>query len=335
MPRPADSDDIAYPQSDDSRVPRRRRPSGVTGCMAGLVLGLAGLAATRLGQLWIAFDVFSNFTLQFAAVALAFLIGLLMPRGRLMTASVLLVAGLTALGVWPHLASQSATASVAAPGPGERALQVASFNTLWVNDDAEAVRAEVARIDADVILLIEMGPSKRSIPVALRERYPHQADCYEFAYCNFVVLSKIPIAESEAMGQWEGPPFIRVKLGEEAGGLTVFGVHTTRFPHSRAQFRQVAAIAARIEATPGRKLVMGDFNATPFSRLLSGLESRATLTRLTHLPSWPSYLGLPQLAIDHIFVSPGIRALGPSRIGEPAGSDHYPVMMPIAVPLRP
>ena len=41
----------------------------------GLLLGIAGLAASRLGQLWIAFDVFSQFTLQFGVVAVAFAIG--------------------------------------------------------------------------------------------------------------------------------------------------------------------------------------------------------------------------------------------------------------------
>jgi endonuclease/exonuclease/phosphatase family metal-dependent hydrolase len=63
------------------------------------------------------------------------------------------------------------------------------------------------------------------------------------------------------------------------------------------------------------------------------LQDGANLTRLTYLPSWPSRLGLPQIAIDHIFVSAGLEPLEAAVIGEPAGSDHYPVSARIAVPV--
>lgn len=331
MPRTADRQTETPP---GTQARQRRRPSGGLECFLGLLAGLAGLAASRLGQLWIAFDVFSQFTLQFAVITLAFLLGGVMPRAKLLTASVLLVLGIAGIGMWPHLASRGPWPATAAAA-GERALRVASFNTLWVNDDADAVKAEILRLDADIIVLIEMGPAKRRILSEIRDRYPHQADCYDLDYCNFAVLSRLPIMASEARGRWQGPPFIRVRLGAEAGGLTVFGVHTTRFPHAAAQFRQVTEIARLIEATAGRKLVMGDFNATPFSRIMAVLRDRGGLSRLTFLPSWPAQLGLPQIAIDHILVSPGLRLLAPARIGEAAGSDHYPVIAVIAVPLAP
>ena len=128
---------------------------------------------------------------------------------------------------------------------------------------------------------------------------------------------------------------IRAKLGPEVGGLTVLGVHTIRFPYSRAQYRQVTALVRLIEVIPGRKLVMGDFNATPFSRIIQTVAGNANLHRLSWLPSWPANLGLPQVAIDHIFVSPGIRQTQSQQIGEPSGSDHYPITLKLAVPLSP
>lgn len=320
---------------DSGARKKKLRGRGRFECEMGVLLGLLGLAASRLGQLWISFDVFSQFTLQFALVTLAFAIGWLAPRGRHIVALALLIAGLVGIGMWPHLASR-APEVLAQPEEGQLSLKVASFNTLWTNDDADAVQAEIERLDADIITLIEMSPSKRRILPALKHRYPHQAECYNLDYCNLVVLSKLPIAESEAHGAGElggAPSFIRAKLGPEGGGLNVFGVHTIRFPHSQAQFRQVAALSAVIEKLPGPKLVMGDFNATPFSRILNTLEDSANLTRLTYLPSWPSKLELPQIAIDHIFLSAGLKPLEAAAIGEPAGSDHYPVSARIAVPL--
>ena len=315
-------------------VRKKRRPTGGLECQLGVLIGLGGLVGSRLGQLWVAFDVFSQFTLQFAVVALAFLVGLFMPRAKLLAAFILIVVGVIGIGTWPHLASE-APQTLATPAEGMQEIRVASYNTLYDNENIDAVKAEVARLDADVITLLEMGPKKRRIMAELKDRYPYQADCYKVDYCNLVVLSKFPVIESDARALWEGAPYIRAKLGPEAGGLTVFGIHTIRFPHSRAQFRQVNVIAHLIENTPGRKLVMGDFNATPFSRIVEVVEQRANLRRLTSLPRWPSHVGLPQMAIDHIFVSSGIIPTESQRIGEPAGSDHFPVTLKIAVPLKP
>jgi endonuclease/exonuclease/phosphatase (EEP) superfamily protein YafD len=328
---PADSLSQTPEQPEEEAPRKKRKPTGRLECKLGFLLGLALLAASRLGQLWIAFDVFAQFTLQFAVLTAAFLIGMVMPRGKLLAAFVIMVVGIVAIGAWPHVASREPRV-VGTAQPGERALKVASFNTLWVNNDAAAVRAEIERLDADIITLIEMGPAKRPILAELKQRYPYQFHCYDVDYCNFVVLSKLPFADTESRGRWDGPSFIRVRLGPEAGGLTVFGVHTIRFPHSQAQFRQVTEIAKLIERTGGPKLVMGDFNATPFSRVLGVLQDSANLIRLTNLPSWPSRAGLPQIAIDHIFVSPGISLLEAEQIGEAAGSDHYPVTARIAVP---
>lgn len=303
-------------------------------CQLGLLLGLGGLIGSRLGQLWIAFDVFSQFTLQFGLVAVAFTVGLLLPRAKLLAAFLIIVIGVIAIGIWPHAASRAPATEATAP-PGERALRLASFNTLYENSQADAVKAEVLRLDADVVGLIEMGNNKKRILAELRQHYPYQANCFSRDFCNLVILSKIPLETVGSDVAWEGPPYMQAKFGPEAGGLSVFLVHTIRFPHSRAQFRQIIAFSRLIESTPGPKLVMGDFNATPYSRIIQTLEQRTNLRRLTILPSWPSYVRLPQIAIDHIFVSPGLKALGSQSIGEPGGSDHFPVAITVAVPAAP
>lgn len=334
MRKTADSE-VRSPGQPDSEVPpKKRRATGAIECRIGVLLGFAGLILSRAGHLWISFDVFSHFTLHFALVTGAFAVGMLMPRAKLLVGLLLLLSGLVAIGAWPHLASRSPSV-LATAGAGERALSVASFNTLWVNEDADRVREEIERLDADIVALIEVSPAKRGILEELKLRYPFQADCFKIDYCKLAILSKLPIVESEARGSWEGPPYILARIGPAGGGLRVMGVHTIRFPHSRAQFRQVTAIASMLEKLPGHKLVMGDFNATPFSRILSVVEGRANLRRVTVLPTWPATAGLPQIAIDHIFLSPGLKLLEAARIGEAAGSDHYPITARIAVPLSP
>jgi endonuclease/exonuclease/phosphatase (EEP) superfamily protein YafD len=330
LPKPHASE----PQPEGQPRRKKRRATGATECGLGVLVGLTGLVLSRAGHLWIGFDVFSQFTLHFALLTLACAIGLLLRRARLLVAPLLVLAGVVAIGVWPHIASRSPEV-LATAAAGERALSVASFNTLWVNEDADRVRAEIERLDADIVTLLEVSPAKRRLLAELKPRYPFQANCFAIDYCRLVILSKLPIMDMTARGRWEGPPFIHATLGPEAGGLSVIAVHTIRFPHSRAQFRQVQAIARLIEALPGHKLVMGDFNATPFSRIIEVIEVGANLRRITFLPSWPATAGLPQIAIDHIFLSAGVIILEAARIGEAAGSDHYPVTARIAVPLTP
>ncbi len=65
---------------------KRRRPKGYLGCILGLSIGIAGLAAARLGHLWVGFDIFSQFTPQFMFLILAFAIGLFAPHGKVLTA---------------------------------------------------------------------------------------------------------------------------------------------------------------------------------------------------------------------------------------------------------
>jgi endonuclease/exonuclease/phosphatase (EEP) superfamily protein YafD len=331
---PADKEARTEGDPEGQARRRKRRATGAPECWIGILLGLSGLALARAGHLWVGFDIFSHFTMHFALLAGAFGIGLILPRARLLVAPLLVLAGIVAIGLWPHLASD-APRIIASPAEGERSLRVASFNTLWVNEDWESVRAEIERLDADVVALLEMNPAKRGILAALKPRYPYQADCFGIDFCRIAILSRLPIIDSDARSRWEGPPFLLARLGPAAGGLSVMGVHTIRFPHSRAQFRQVTALAGLLEKLPGHKVVMGDFNATPFSRIPAVIEAGANLRRVTFLPTWPATAGLPQIAIDHIFLSPGLRLLEAARIGEAAGSDHYPVTALIAVPTRP
>ncbi|HUE45670.1 MAG TPA: endonuclease/exonuclease/phosphatase family protein, partial [Aestuariivirgaceae bacterium] len=121
--------------------------------------------------------------------------------------------------------------------------------------------------------------------------------------------------------------------GPELGGLTVVGAHTMRPPFAGRQLEQMMALGDELSAAGGAQIVAGDFNATPGSLMLQTLVSRAGLRLASGLATWPANFGLPQIAIDHIMVSPTLRILTPAQIGASAGSDHYPVIADIAIPL--
>ena len=319
---------------DEKMVPaKRKRRVAIAGCLLGIGAGFVGLAFSRLGQLWIAFDVFSHFTLHYLIFIFSFTVGLFMPRAKNFVAFVLVIVLTGSLSFWPYYASVH-VATARAPSENERVLKVASFNTWFFNKNPDLIVAEIKRLDADVVTLIEMSSRTQAALVTLKEKYPFQENCSNTDDCDIAIISKSPLNNMQYKSRWVGPEYLRASLGADFGSVTIFSVHTTRFPHPRAQFNQIQAMAAEVLQTAGEHIVMGDFNATPFSRVTQTFATEANLIRLTDLPTWPARLGLPQVAIDHIFVSENIHALSGESIGNNAGSDHFPITISLAVPVK-
>jgi endonuclease/exonuclease/phosphatase (EEP) superfamily protein YafD len=207
-----------------------------------------------------------------------------------------------------------------------------TFNTQISNQNFNGIAAEVRRINPDVVLLVEFGADKRSFYKILSQALPYSTVCRPG--CQFEMLSKFPIDFVVYRHDPDEPSLIRVSLRSDFEELTLVGTHITRPPYIGDQFRQIRKLGEYLRSIEGPLIVMGDFNATPFSALLTDLEKRSGLIALTGIPSWPSYLDMPQLAIDHILASSQIRVLEKARIGRSAGSDHYPVSVTVAVPIE-
>lgn len=319
--------------TDDSVSPKRPRRQGRSACFIVFVLALAGALAGWLGNLWIAFDVFAQFSLHFWLIAGAFAVGFLMPFARVLTAITVLVAGLLVIGSLPHLGAAEPPADIQAPA-GHRIIRLMSFNTWLANGNVEDLAREVESNDPDILLMFEFGPEKRALKERLRSRYGYQDDCVHLEHCYMAVFSKFPIADFESHAEWEGPPMIRATFGKELGDLTLIGTHTIRFPYLRAQLTQLGELGDLVRKLSGPRIVAGDFNATPTSRMLSIFAGRSVLRRLDgFLPTWPARWQLPQLAIDHIFASDEVKSVENVRIGGNAGSDHYPLVVRVAVPV--
>lgn len=312
-----------------SKRTRHKQWGGVT---IGLFLGLLALALGRAGQLWPAMDLAAQFGAQALCLILGCAIAAFLPRFKALAGLILTGIFLISYGMWPILASQSLSKGPFSLAPGERAARLVQFNVWSKNQSPKAVADEIIRLDADVVSLEEMGTSKREILFRLRTAYPFQYACAEIQDCQFAVISRVPILAASAEMQGQAPPLLRARMGGRLAGLTVITVHTLRFPFSRRQLAQASALVKRLESETGHLVVMGDFNATPFSRVTSLLTESTGMKRLTSMPTWPAWAGLPQVAIDHVFVSRDIKPLAAAQIGQSAGSDHFPVVVNVAIP---
>jgi endonuclease/exonuclease/phosphatase (EEP) superfamily protein YafD len=311
---------------------KRRKHRDWRGAMIGAAVGLAGLFGARLGQLWIGFDIFAQFWMQFFFLALASFLGMASPRYKTLVAAVFLTMFVAGYSIWPYYVSGATITKLKPLVANEKALRIASFNTWGSNKDLAAIEREVLRLDPDVMVLVEFDQTKIAVLTKLLQRFPYQQHCLDLVYCDFAILSKTPISEFVMKYEWAGPGFASAKLGPEFGNLRIYGLHTNRFPHQRSQLKQINAFIKYMESQTGPYILAGDFNATPFSRITQTLVEGLGIERLTNLPTWSATYGFPQLAIDHIFASKGIRALDSEKIGEFAGSDHFPIQITLGVP---
>lgn len=304
------------------------------GRVACIVLVLFFLCLMALGEAtrWnLALDVLSHFRLQLVFGALAFAVGAVLPRARVLAGIVLVIVALVGIGLYPQITSEARLAPEPAPA-GSRALHVMSFNISLHNARPAAVLAEINRVNPDLIMLIELHPDQRELLAGLAAMYPYRVDCLGQSRCYLAMFSRYPISRLAVKRDARPPNFIAARLGPVFGNAAVFGLHALRFPHVRPQLNQLRSMARVLDENPGSKLVVGDFNATGFSFVLREFEEATGLKRLTSLPSWPATARLPQIGIDHIFASPDILPLEAARTGRYAGSDHYPVHVRVGVP---
>ena len=215
-------------------------------------------------------------------------------------------------------------------------LTVLALNTWHVHDDARRLERYLAAGPADVIVLSEIGPDKRDVLPKLKAAYPYQVDCAEQWQCSLALLSRVPLEAagvgSIASDRKDMPAFVWAKLG---ASMTIIGTHLHR--PSRDPWlheRQVSAIGDLVRHIDGPVVLAGDLNTSPWSNAFRKLRAATGLAPASILmPTWPAWpLALPQVALDHILVSPEL-VVAAAGTGPAVGSDHLPVWAQIE--LRP
>lgn len=295
----------------------------------GLLVALIVFGLGWLGALWLPLDVLAHFRMHALGFAIVCALAVFVGRCWLPVVAIGAVLVMAAIGAWGMLSEQF-TPAAQARLQGERTVKLLSLNSWLRNDDWEQVERMLRREDADIVTLLEFGPEKAPMLADIEDLYPYQASCLDLANCHVALLSKEPIVDWKVASRWAGPPLIQARFGKVYDNLTVIGAHILRPPHIYAQKRQLEALATLVQNTPDPLAVMGDFNATQWSSVLRSFEATSGLRRLTGLPSWPVWTaGLPQLPIDHIFISQGLRVQRPARLGPATGSDHLPVTVTI------
>ncbi|MEM6668874.1 MAG: endonuclease/exonuclease/phosphatase family protein [Pseudomonadota bacterium] len=326
--------------------------------MAGLLRGVLGLAGALLllgagfglfvglfGAQAPEADTFAHFRLHFALAAVgAAVLGVLSSSWRLALTGLAAAGGGVAL-LGPALLEAQRPVDPAACGA--RVLTVATANVLYVNDFNAEAAAALDRVDVDILVTQETSEAFWNEASGLQQRFPHRVARLRTLTptYNVVLWSKFPLRDGVENNLSPDAPMRAQAIVDLGGGLElgVVGLHfSLPAPIQQNQRSQGLALGALMNGLPDQRILLGDFNASPWSAQMrivqeqSGSEIIGGLRR-TWRGGYPNPFGpepIPSALgnqIDHILVSEGIGVIAVDTFDIP-GSDHLGVRATIEVP---
>ena len=312
-----------------------------------LLVAVGALSALALGYLGVVsavFDLFAQFTAHWLIIALIAVAASFSARyAYAILASGVVLACLLPVSLTNWYGAQRTTSSAQAAhlmpadkngaiGRTNSAFQfkLLTYNTYNFNVDLAAIYAEIQRHDADVIVLIELGPNKAKLRRRLAAEYPYFKTCEQNWNCAIGLFSRLPVRHFQVVDVHDdaGPALISAEVEIGSSCVTVVGAHALSPNHGpRANYVELNHLAQRVRQYRGPVLLAGDLNTTIWANVFDNFRRKSGLKHMGHLiPTWPTKpLPLPQLGIDHIFASPDLELYGVA-VGRPAGSDHLPLV---------
>lgn len=305
--------------------------------LAAVILSIVTLGATLVAataSFWWVGDLTVHFRLQYAAAALVELVVLGWARRWRWAAAALVALAVNGTIAAPFLGGGNVIRGAIAGSPAGMPLRVASINVLFHNSHYERVAQFLRRARPDAAVLVEITPRWREALAALRDEFPWQYYAESRDSHGTLLLSRWPIegVETVPMGP-HADPTIAASLSVRGRTLHLIGVHPSwpLGPNVSAERnRELFQLAALARATPSPVIMAGDFNVTPFSPHFQAFIEQSGLRWAARgagwQPTWPTFLPVGGIEIDHAFVSSGIAVRRFAR-GPNIGSDHRPILV--------
>jgi endonuclease/exonuclease/phosphatase (EEP) superfamily protein YafD len=313
------------PVEDRALSPARIMLTVALGLLLAAPLVIAGAALSGIGHRWV--DLVAQFTAPALMVAVAVVAAAAAARLRAVLLGAVVVSALVLIAGSAQWAPPRGEG--APDGPG---VTLYSANLHRDNEDVEAIARSVQASEADLVVLVEVGPAVTPALDRILASYPYRVVTPPLDQAGGVVRSVIagrrPLVDLNL--KIAELSVVAARAETAMGPVTVAGVHMTRpwpYQFQWGQIRQAQGLADWARATPGPLIAAGDFNSVSSARI--GRQIRAD-GGLIPAPGWPGTwpADLPAFAaitIDQVYRSPEL-ALVERRLGLDTGSDHRPVI---------
>mgnify|MGYP001810021315 CR=1 FL=1 len=229
-------------------------------------------------------------------------------------------------------------------------IRIIWLNAFSFNADTSQAVAYLRDSGADIIAVSERIGDDTAFFDPLATAYPHRIDCNVGPYCAVTIMAKAPLEPvtpparlRDLAAQQPEEGWFRLRYAAVVAAvptvhgampLTLLAVHMQRPSLPAAFAANLHQLSVLSETLPSSTaIVVGDFNATPWSNALQDVDRVVGLPRLTRaLATWPVRpatrlqipMPVPLLPIDHAFAGRDWRVIS-VRAGPRVGSDHLPV----------
>lgn len=215
-----------------------------------------------------------------------------------------------------------------------------TFNVLWFNLYAKnptppnRLADEILSSDADVVVLGEAAPILPALDQLL-DTYPHQLGCEVGAICSTLVLSRLAFVPQSAEMITTARPGRMAAFGitlPDGGSLNMLAVHLPKPWFYGFYDIDLWHLIDRSRSTTGPLVVLGDFNAAPWSRSMARLLRETGLDVSRGTPAtWPAVVGPLGVPIDHVLYRNGVSLVLLTPWSAAPGSNHQGLLAAIAI----
>ncbi|MEM1171971.1 MAG: endonuclease/exonuclease/phosphatase family protein [Cyanobacteria bacterium P01_H01_bin.35] len=221
-------------------------------------------------------------------------------------------------------------------------IRILQLNVLFHNQQYSQVIALVKKENPDVAVFQEVSEKWDKKLKALQQNYPYVFHNQDNPRFGKSIYSKIPLENSNKIitAKYQKSKIRRslvTQLKVPGKPISLIVTHLT-IPTKRANFKlrnqELELLADYVSKLQSPIIVVGDFNTSIWSPYYHQFVNKTGLINgrggFGIQPSWPTFLPLFYIPIDHCLVSPEIQVLN-SQIGKDVGSDHLPVITDVAI----
>jgi endonuclease/exonuclease/phosphatase (EEP) superfamily protein YafD len=295
-------------------------------------VALAALSLASFAGQWVWWlDVLANFRAQFAVALVIFGLFLLISRWKKVAIGVLVVAGVNLFFVAPLYVGSPGDSDPSAP-----AFRIVNFNLLSDNESYAEVIDFIRTTEPDLVFLHEasrpwevaLGASNLNYEV-IRARSDDlifgtlilARDEVEAVSYGYGITQPRAVSMTYHPDDWP----VEVKI------LTTHPLAPTSEERAGLRDAQLDFAAGWAADQQGHYLVVGDFNATPWSwpfrKLVASGDLRNSQRGFGLQPTFSTMSNtILRVPIDHLLHSDGLR-IRDRRLGPSLGSDHFPLIV--------
>lgn len=198
----------------------------------------------------------------------------------------------------------------------------------------DAIAERLRETLPDVAVLAE-STQLEEMAESLKDIYPHQLGCLEV--CEVMILSRHPYLVRAV--RTPGPVWRERMLVVDIAPLgqkklvKLVGLHMVKPWYFGITELETQQVTARLRRYRGPTVVVGDFNAAPWSNRMRWIHKRSGMQGIRRpIATWPAKAGWAGVPIDHVLVKGGAQVVTVAPWGAGLGSDHRGLLARIALP---